>query len=76
MACQPENACQLAEAGWGCSRLEAALSWIWRWRGVVVVELAGASGSCFTQHRTARVCELECVLADDVAVDLQEAARR
>ena len=34
MAGQPEHICQLAEAGRGWRRLEAALSLIQRWRGV------------------------------------------
>ena len=50
VAGQPEHACQLAEAGrgWPRPRLEAALSLIWRWRGVL--ELANwpkPLGGCF-----------------------------
>ena len=44
MASQPEHACQLAEAGRGWPRLEAALSLVWCWRDVLEGELAEASG--------------------------------
>ena len=40
---QPEHICQLDEAGRGWPGLEAALSLIWRWWGVLEGELAGAS---------------------------------
>ena len=46
---QPEHVCQLAEAGRGWPRLEAALRLLWRWRGISKLEggegeLAEASG--------------------------------
>ena len=41
---QPEHICQLAEAGRGWPRLEAALSLVWCWRDVLEGELAEASG--------------------------------
>ena len=44
VAGQPEHLCQLAEAGRGWPRLEAALRLRWRWRGVPEGELAEASG--------------------------------
>ena len=42
----------LAEAGRGW-RLEAALSWIWRWQGVLEGELADASGRLAIFHMAA-----------------------
>eukprot|EP00964_Phaeocystis_antarctica_P115386 scaffold79374_cov72-Phaeocystis_antarctica.AAC.4 len=57
VAGQPEQSCQLDEAGRGCGwpRLEAALSLIWRWRGVSKLEgdVAEASGRLFSTWRTA-----------------------
>ena len=44
MSGQPDHIYQLAD--W--SRLEAALSLIWRWRGVLEGALAEAAGSCFS----------------------------
>jgi hypothetical protein len=56
MADQPE-ACQVAEAGRGWPRLAAALSLIWRRRGLPEAELAEAPGrlcidrgSCSSSH--------------------------
>ena len=45
MAGQPEHICQLAEAGRGWPRLEAALSLSWRWRGVSKLEGEWAEAS-------------------------------
>jgi hypothetical protein len=47
MAGQPEHICQSAEIGRGWLRLEAALSLIWRWRGVLEGDLVKASGRLF-----------------------------
>ena len=38
VAGQPEHLCQSAEAGRGWPRLQAALSLLWRWRGVSKLE--------------------------------------
>ena len=48
-----ESASQLTEAGRGWPKLEAALCLIWRWRGVLVGELAQGSGRLVsTEGRT------------------------
>ena len=51
MAGQPEPIRQLVEAGRGWPRLKAALSLLWRSRGVREGELAGASGRLFSAWR-------------------------